>query len=62
MFTSSLVYVTCFYASGGVLSAAEGQEVIAFRAADWEEAGHFGSDCWQRRTCQACRGVDTHVL
>jgi len=34
MFTSSLVYVTCFYATGGVMRAAEGQEVIAVRAAD----------------------------
>ena len=33
------------YATGGVLRGAEGQELIVVRAADWEEAGHFGSGC-----------------
>jgi len=50
------------YATGGVLRGAEGQELIVVRAADWEEAGHFCSGCSQRRTCNACWGVDTHVL
>jgi len=39
------LYVTCFYATGGVLRAAEGQKVIVVRAADWGEAGHFCSGC-----------------